>query len=1055
MADPIASLFIDIRAGLEKLQGDMNSAVGVVEGASKKIESIGKNIQKIFQGALVVTGVVAVKKLGEAIVGLEQHLVSLAQKGNQAEGLARSFEMLGGNAASIDAASAAIKGLVAQGDLLRTANEGLVREIPGLNENFAELAELGAKVGIATGKTAKEGIEGLMGALESGKTKQLQAYGILVDSTKAYEAYAGGLKNAEKVLSDTEKRQAVAIAAQAQFGDALKKLPPLQDSVTVSNTRMANAFDDLWEEVGKVVDKNPDLIRGFERLEQLFTDPQFISNIASIADGIATLTGNLVGAAVAATDLASRLGGLPLTALEALSGPAPKYRRPLTDTGIVDALSGRTAVTDRGIVEALGRNTKFTAPTGPYGPEAPDWLRRKIQADAEEQVRDAERLRDKIKGIADEWQKIAVAGEKKGIDDQIKDAIEALDGTSFQSAVGKMGDVLDKELSEKVADAIAKGYKPNAEQIAAAKEGIDATLDQYQEQFAKASEQNAKKLADDQRRAFEESVNFFGDIFDQIINGSADNMKEVFERVLKQIAVGFASQLAAELTGGFSIKGGAGGFGQMIASSIFGSGGLGLFGSAGGGVADIKQGAIDAAKGLASVGETAASTTSVFSQLSANMGSFATALPTIAGAIGAVAVAAGTIKGVQSIAGGKKLSAGEQAALALPTFGTSFLYNPVMGMLGGGKNPDTIARKQIESYLEEKLGRNVQFGGAGRFNKPGWADSFNSTQNSGAFLGFGNALQDMLGITQEVGPQVAAILSDNLGGSLTELGKLIDDLGLNFEEVTQSIIQNGLEAGKSWLEIEGSIAGAEGAFGQTAKGAKTLADAFGVLASSEGKGMGAVEALRRMAELAKEGGGKTIEDLKRLMEAQNIGTTDQRNDLFAGLAQRGVTNLDQLATASDRTAGAVIADITAMGFEWSKVADEIERARVAQEGFNASAGVAPVPATGAPGAVETHARGGVVHSPTYFASRGRMHVMGEAGPEAILPLTRVNGRLGVAAADGGGGGRGDIHINVSAPYSAPGQEYAIEDAVRRGAEAALDALAQGMQSGGMRGMFGG
>ncbi|MCB1386560.1 MAG: phage tail tape measure protein [Nitratireductor sp.] len=45
------------------------------------------------------------------------------------------------------------------------------------------------------------------------------------------------------------------------------------------------------------------------------------------------------------------------------------------------------------------------------------------------------------------------------------------------------------------------------------------------------------------------------------------------------------------------------------------------------------------------------------------------------------------------------------------------------------------------------------------------------------------------------------------------------------------------------------------------------------------------------------------------------------------------------------------------------------------------------------------ARGGVVGAPALFAHSGGLGVMGEAGPEAILPLSRgADGRLGVAAA---------------------------------------------------------
>lgn len=54
-----------------------------------------------------------------------------------------------------------------------------------------------------------------------------------------------------------------------------------------------------------------------------------------------------------------------------------------------------------------------------------------------------------------------------------------------------------------------------------------------------------------------------------------------------------------------------------------------------------------------------------------------------------------------------------------------------------------------------------------------------------------------------------------------------------------------------------------------------------------------------------------------------------------------------------------------------------------------------------PGGVSHFAQGGVFHSPTRFAyGGGRTGVLGEAGPEAIMPLTKVGGRLGVSATPG-------------------------------------------------------
>lgn len=62
------------------------------------------------------------------------------------------------------------------------------------------------------------------------------------------------------------------------------------------------------------------------------------------------------------------------------------------------------------------------------------------------------------------------------------------------------------------------------------------------------------------------------------------------------------------------------------------------------------------------------------------------------------------------------------------------------------------------------------------------------------------------------------------------------------------------------------------------------------------------------------------------------------------------------------------------------------------------------------------AKGGVVSQATAFPLRGGLGVMGEAGPEAIMPLARgPDGKLGVRGAGGGGA---QVTINVSTPDAA-------------------------------------
>lgn len=68
----------------------------------------------------------------------------------------------------------------------------------------------------------------------------------------------------------------------------------------------------------------------------------------------------------------------------------------------------------------------------------------------------------------------------------------------------------------------------------------------------------------------------------------------------------------------------------------------------------------------------------------------------------------------------------------------------------------------------------------------------------------------------------------------------------------------------------------------------------------------------------------------------------------------------------------------------------------------------------AQGRVMPFADGGVISGPTTFPMRGGVGLMGEAGPEAIMPLARgADGRLGVQA--NGGARAVTVVMNISTP----------------------------------------
>jgi phage-related minor tail protein len=67
--------------------------------------------------------------------------------------------------------------------------------------------------------------------------------------------------------------------------------------------------------------------------------------------------------------------------------------------------------------------------------------------------------------------------------------------------------------------------------------------------------------------------------------------------------------------------------------------------------------------------------------------------------------------------------------------------------------------------------------------------------------------------------------------------------------------------------------------------------------------------------------------------------------------------------------------------------------------------------------IQPFAAGGVIGAPSYFPLSGGLGLAGEAGPEAIMPLTRgADGRLGVAMA--GGAGPASISVQIATPDAA-------------------------------------
>jgi hypothetical protein len=166
-----------------------------------------------------------------------------------------------------------------------------------------------------------------------------------------------------------------------------------------------------------------------------------------------------------------------------------------------------------------------------------------------------------------------------------------------------------------------------------------------------------------------------------------------------------------------------------------------------------------------------------------------------------------------------------------------------------------------------------------------------------------------------------------------------------------------------------------------------------------------VEELFRAGAIGQETYDRALADIEERLGSLNsissqVGSTFDR--LFRSL-------IEDSGNAGDA--------LRALGLELARLGSYGILRSVAPSIFGAG-GLIPLPnAMGnvfSGGRVMPFARGGVVNGPTVFPMANGMGLMGEAGPEGILPLKRINGRLGVEATGLGRSG-GEVVVRLDVP----------------------------------------
>lgn len=1072
MAANVGSLVVELTAETAKLRASMNEATSIIKGFAKQADFVGKSLSRVFNIAVPVGAIYGISKLTGA-------LGELAKRGDDAGDIEESFKRLGGTESDINRAKSAVLGLVDSTTLMKIANQGLIRGFPDFEKHFDKMAELGARFAQATGIDTVEGIQKVTDAFTSLKPKALAQIGIFVQSTDKAGIYREAL---EKILP------------------TLARFPALQRDVAAELQRTKTAMEEATDRLGKLVNESKPLasVLGFvadklslidANLREMFSD-ELVAQIARIDAQIGELQETI--------ESFDSWSNKTLSELLGFGNPKEGW-----DNAKIKGLQEQIAEL-RKQRAALFAEAKAQKKTPSSGEKQDPWV--PDEADLEAAARKLESLKDK-------WASKVQQSTRDGIETGIDTAISNQDERTFAELKEQLRKTVYDGFVKEFDDAVKAGAVSLKDVSVQATIEADKAVTEISQKWSEASTKAAEELAEKQKAAYQESVDFWQNIFRNALNGTTFNLKQAFD----DLASGFAASLMAEIAGAPKGINSPQGLGQSLGQQVmgyFGGGGLQQGQAMGSGVSASE------AYGAGYQGPAMAN------------GQFTTGFSNGQYAAAGLMVAAQTI---ESARGAKKLDkankdnrgTGAAAGTALGgTIGTIFggpigaaigasIGNVVGGEIGkmfkwGPQNPETLARHAFANFIEDgfaklksiafydvtsgKLktlqtqGLNFLEGPTSRFSQAGWGNQLSSSKNGGVFAGLGEGFKALLGLEEDIGGQLGAYLIDNLGDSIDNARLLVQQLNVSFEDMEKALVEVGRTGEKTWHETEVALQGVSQAFGEGLVQLGDVKGAYDEIYNSGGRGVAALKGIKDLAKEVQEAGGKTIGDIQSKLASAGVGQ-GEIDAIMGALRDRGIDTLDELLGASDRIAGGIIADIYSksesirkawdeqtldfdkqnekldeMGKKLrdlpteinSKVHIEFESQLDANTQAVIDSGMAKGAGVTLP--VEAHAAGAVLAGPTMWRGMdGALHLAGEAGPEAILPLTSINGKLGVRAVNSAGRGASGMNVYVDARGAAPGTEAKILQAMRsiseESASRAINSFVRQQRRGGRGALF--
>jgi len=277
-AETMAKAIADIGGATRLTDAEMKRANATISEAMAKykalgteapasIRSLSQELQKLnTESAKVGTSLTGASRgLGGLLTGIAAgagfavftaalgQLKGLASEATAFTPLQQSFEKLQGGALQAESAllglRVATKGLVSDTDLLRAANKGSLLGLGDMGIKFDEVARVATVLGRAMGQDAAKSVDDLTTALSRMSPQILDNLGIKVDLTKATADYAKANHKSVESLTEEEKKLAFATAAMDAARTKAKALGDAQLTVWENTQKITTALSDMVVQV--------------------------------------------------------------------------------------------------------------------------------------------------------------------------------------------------------------------------------------------------------------------------------------------------------------------------------------------------------------------------------------------------------------------------------------------------------------------------------------------------------------------------------------------------------------------------------------------------------------------------------------------------------------------------------------------------------------------------------------------------------------------------------------------------------------------------------------